>query len=914
MFENETLQDMTTTILLGNNDVLSAPLYLAVMLMDVFKDYLPIFLAVIIGLMGWQKLQGEQWKPVLTKGFASIGILLGSLFLTDSNTKIKMAGDEFKVPYIVKGERELIKMGMDLANDVKMTFLFGKPKVTTNSKGEKIKTWDYSKKGFLMERLDNQLEAALTQNDKTIEDINKSNANLESSREEVFKIVDTLLQRTGQSYFQYLNFNNIMDVKTGQTNGYRNIENDPIKFSERVVLLENSDIFTRIDAANPNSPVITYIPTFLDELSKVSAVADQWAETVEYDVTSKNKQLDKVLNKLVISLLGHSLNSKSESFYLPSGDGYLKSSTEKNTRTTVFGQDNVSSYNKETQTIRQKIMDNTGNEEIAKAVKEINSIFQSNVNLKDKAISDLRSIVSFYITVQDDARKIRNYCSATVTSVPNFNSIELPTGSKQKACKNSVVELRNNVNNKFLSFDKSLQKKEKTSLKKELPDVEQIFLKSPALYALQSFGDIAKLPSVNKIVELDQTVSTVTYDSLEKQLKETEGNPELKNINERNREIILDQYHNINVDIENVLNRYIPLKTVLVKTATLDAEQKNKDMSKLAEVFNREEYLTEIESMFKDESGNDNNWMQLGFTYGYLKDVSQTYTLFNLKKIDNSQTLEMKLDDIQKVQKIYSNEAIIDRTKSVVNVVSAINEFKNGLNSLFDGLKNPLSSTGKVLSGTLTSIGSVFIIAKHAIIQQLYVEAAGAIVVGVAYIIPALIWTIAVFVWIYKTSIILAILPLATFMVSYINFEQIKSAIMTLIHLLLTPVILVCMFFISVELANFIPLFIDKMMPILSIQEILELSKPINTYNNYAQEALKWAASFFEDESSDLGILFNIMIMVKILLTLLFQTMILLTAYLNTQEYLQMAIGSGGTNLSDGDRLQNKTLGVFRMV
>ena len=57
----------------------------------------------------------------------------------------------------------------------------------------------------------------------------------------------------------------------------------------------------------------------------------------------------------------------------------------------------------------------------------------------------------------------------------------------------------------------------------------------------------------------------------------------------------------------------------------------------------------------------------------------------------------------------------------------------------------------------------------------------------------------------------------------------------------------------------------------------------------------------------------DFMVMAKTLIQLFLTTTILLSAFLQTNEYLQMIIGQGSVGLSEGQGALNKTLSTFRM-
>lgn len=904
-FENETVEQAANAVMIGQDNISSLPITMAENLLNIFTDYLPLFLAVIIGFMAYQKISGDQWKGVLTKGITSILALLGGLFLTDKSYTIKSGDENLNIHYTVKAEIAAVELANGLANGLKNRLIFGTPKKEIDRDGKVHYVYDYSKSGFFGNRLDQYLQKTMDMENDRVAAINKSNENLIKTRSDIFKGIDDVVFKASEKFFLFTNGNNVIDIATKQVNGYRGVVNNPDKLNARLKLFTDNEILESSKYSNPSSSSISYYdPTFIKELSKIGNYADAWADTVKYDFTSKNKDLDKLLNKNLMSLFGKAFNPDSAPFKLPNKDGFIDSRTK-----TEYSGTNVENKLMKDLSSYDETLDNSGNVLIKDTYEEINSMYKDRTS-REQAIADFKKIVTVISNLQKNIGTVREKCAAKVWNMPNVYQLEFTMGERHKQCVTSVQKLQSDVAIGFIGI-KGTDKKDNNDI--TMSNIQQLFIKSPVGYALKVFTEMTKLKSVNTPFELNQPVTTMVYDTIEQQMKEVKDNDDLNKLYEENKNILDNSYNRFKHDFNRIVNVFGNMRTPLIETAVVDAERKNEQYKYITNLFNPEDLQREVKTMYLDESNNPTSWMELGYTFGPLKEATQTYTLLSLKKIDYNETVEKKMQDIQNVRDIYSDEAVVKRTKEVTNVLAAISETTKAIDGLFDSLSNPLKGSGSLLSGTFKTITSAFIIGKHAFMQQLYVEMSGAIVVAVTHIVPAIIWTIAVFVWIFKVSIIISILPLATFMVSYINFEQVKSAIMTLIHLMLTPVMLVCMFFISVEMANFLSIFIDKMLPILNLQYILEQSKPIGDYNDMFQSGIKWVADYFSDDDNSIGSMLNIFLLVKIIIGLFFQTMILLTAFLNTQEYLQMAIGSGGTNLRDGDSLQNKTLGMFRM-
>lgn len=911
MMENISATQMGIDFLVGPN---STPIYIATMLLDIFKDYLAVFLAIIIGIMGYQKLKGEQWRSVLTSGIGTMITFLGAIYLTDSNNKISISGEDRNMYMLVQAERNIIKMGSNISNELLGTMLFGKPEKTKNTDGTTKVTFNPNGTGYLLEKIESAINAQLNADLESVEKINNNNNNLLSTRENIFKEVDKILMRFGQGYFQYFNYDEIMDIRLKQTNGFRNLSNQEF-FKARLDAAVKDDIIYEANKIVENSPNKFYYPSFLAEFSKISSLSSAWKNTVKYDVTSKNKYLDGVLNDLFMSLFSYSFDLSSEDFIYPTMSyeaSANKTDKEKAAEKELNDLDTIKKM--KIDKVSSVTLHNKANELIKFTMQEIIATYKDENQMK-KALRDFRTIVSFFIKFQGDIKNVNASCGTTVVTLPNKQDIVYPKKSQKAICQKSMVEMVNNINYQLSGRSGDFNKTALTSRQNEneLADLQKLFMKSPVAYSLNCLKDIIKLKSLNKVIELNTPVSTVTYDTVEDQIKASNDNTLISEKIETNRKIISNEYGKIKEDIIRVFNKNVAFKDTLIKTAVVDIEKKNKEYEYVSKKFNKFEYSKSIREDFMDEQNNPIGWMSIGFHFGKFVDISQPFVLMSMKKIDTKETIMEKMNEVERLVDTYSNQAIIRKAKETTQVLAGIEAFGDVVEDLFSGGgKNILSGTSKALMGTVTLVGSAAYIAYKAVEVQVYVEAVGAIIVAIKYVLPSLIWLIAIFTWIYKTAIIIAILPLATFMLSFVNFDQVKSAFFTLVHLMLTPVVLVVMFFISVELASFLPIFIDKMFP-WNVGEILQLSAPINPFNNYVKETIEMVDKYMSEDGV-FGMTVDIFYIIKMVIAAFFELLILVAAFLKTDEYLGMAIGSGSVSLSDGNSLQNKALSAFKMI
>jgi hypothetical protein len=893
--------DLISKVLYGDESFFSVSTYLATLLLDIFREYLAVFLVIIIGLTVWKKFQGEQWLPVLATGAASLISILGAVYLTSDSKEIDLGQNGKHEEYLlVRSSVELVKLGEVIANDTWKTFMFGNPTKTTDMDGNVTKYWNTSNNGFFRQRL---VENVLKDSGK-----NDDNPNIPYTENSVYKSiqlgtniyknVDDILLRTGQAYWQLLNAEGIVDVKRKQINGYKDLDNNEAVLKEQVKILLDEKIITEADLKNP---VLTYYyPYFLKEYAQIATLGDSYSVFARNDVTTEEPELESLLAKTVVSLFGYSFDSKEEKFLSASQLNSNKkdlydSNTDKIKEALEITQSDFKKILSESdlEESEKKMKSNKGNDLIKSVYNDIKKLYPDGKNIiKQKAaLLQLDEIVGFFNELSNNVSYVNNDCKYTYINTENNKRLD---GFNRTKCVGRVNDL--------ISFAERKVFKEHLLINKEkdindLSMVEKVFLKSPVFYSLKGLGLIFNNKMVNTQVMLSQPVTTTLYKNTLEQKAAVLGDLELNLLNKQNGGLLIDTYTNVTNAIEEHISHLDLYKNKLIGIVEIDTTTKMETFQEVNKIFNKEILLQSFENELK-QNGELIQWYQIGYMWGYLKDSMDTSILYTLTNLDSKATIQNKLAEVQKVHNTYGNDAIMTQVKETTEVISIINAISN----VVSGVTNQVGST--TATNPIKILSSIGLAVGEAVKSMAYVQAANLIMIGILYIIPALIWTIAVFTWVYKVAIILAVLPLATFMLSFVNFQQAKTAIMVLVSLMLTPVILVCMFFISIELASMLPLFINKMLPMFdSMEVLLSSSKSVGFMDSAGRKALTAMDSMI-----------NFMVMAKTLIQLFLTTTILLSAFLQTNEYLQMIIGQGSVGLSEGQGALNKTLSTFRMA
>lgn len=904
--ENST--NLISKVLYGDESFFSVSTYLATLLLDIFKDYLAVFLVIIIGLTVWKKVQGENWIPVLTTGTASLLSMLGAVYLTSDSKEIDLGQNGKHEEYLlVKSSVDLIKLGEVMANDTWKTFMFGNPTKTTDNDGNITKYWNTSNNGFFRQRLVDNVLKDYKQSDVQISQKASDIDNYKKLGHNIYTNVDNILLRTGQSYWQLLNAEQIVDVKRKQINGYKDLDNNEAVLKEQVKILIDEKILTEGDVKS--SVVSYYYPYFLNEYAQISKLADSYSHFVKQDVTSTEPELESLLAKTVVSLFGYSFDSKEEKFLSASmlndeKKNLYDSNSDKIKENLEIAQSDFRNILSESDLANaDKIMThNKGNLLIKSVYDDIKKLYPTDKDsVKQKAaLLQLDEIVGFFNELSNNVSFVTNDCKYTYINTDNNKRLDSFNRTK---CVGRVNDL--------ISFAERKVFKEHLLINKEkdindLSMVEKVFLKSPVFYSLKGLGLIFNNKMVNTQVILSQPVTTTLYKNTLEQKAAVVGNLELNMLNKQNGGILLDTYSNVTDAIEKHISHLNLYKDKLIGIVEIDVVEKKETFQEINKIFNKEILLQSFENELK-QNGELIQWYQIGYMWGYLKDSMDTSILYTLTNLDSKSTIQNKLAEVQKVHNTYGNDAIMTQVKQTTEVISIINAVSN----MVSGITSQVGSTTTV--APIKILSSIGIAISESIKAMAYVQAANLIMIGILYVIPALIWTIAVFTWVYKVAIIIAVLPLTTFMLSFVNFQQAKTAIMVLVSLMLTPIILVCMFFISIELASMLPMFINKMLPMFdSLEILLNSSKSEGWIDSMGRSALM--AIDTTSKEGIQGFTINVMVMAKTLIQLFLTTTILLSAFLQTNEYLQMIIGQGSVGLSEGQGALNKTLNTFRMA
>jgi hypothetical protein len=901
-------KDIVAEVLYGSDSFFSVSTYLATLLLDIFKDYLAVFLVIILGLTVWKKVQGENWIPVLTTGTASLLSMIAAVYLTTDTKEVDLGKNGKHEEYLlVKSSVDLIKLGEVIANDTWKTFMFGNPTKTTDSNGEITKYWNTSNNGFFRQRLVDNVLKDYKQNEV---DTKKKISDVENSKKlgnQIYTNVDKILLRTGQSYWQLLNAEQIVDVKRKQVNGFKDLDNNEAVLKEQVKILIDEKILT--EGEMKGNVVTYYYPYFLKEYAQISTLGDAYLNFTKQDVTSTDPELESLLAKTVISLFGYSFDNKEEKFLSASmiddkKKDLYNSNTDKNKNAIEVSQSEFKNILSESELgeVNTIMKNNKGNLLIKTVYDDIKKLYpkESDKLKLASAFSQLDEIIGFFNELSNNVSLVNNNCKYTYINTENNKRLDSFNRTK---CVGSVNDLISFAERKVFKEHLLINKQKDIN---DLSMVEKIFLKSPVFYSLKGLGLIFNNKMVNTEVMLSQPVTTTLYKNTLEQKAAVVSNQELNLLNKQNGGLLMDTYSTVTNSIETHISHLNLYKDKLIGIVDIDITEKQESFKEINRIFNKEVLLQSFENELK-QNGELVQWYQIGYMWGYLKDSMDTSILYTLTDLDSKSTIENKLAEVQKVHNTYGNDAIMTQVKDTTQVIS----FLNAVSNMVSGITKEVGST--TTTTPIKILSSLGIAASEAIKSFAYVQAANLIMIGILYVVPALIWMIAVFTWIYKVAIIIAVLPLTTFMLSFVNFQQTKTAIMVLVSLMLTPVILVCMFFISIELASMLPLFINKMLPMFdSLEILLDSSKSAGIIDNIGRTAMVSIDSFSKE--GIMGYTINVMVMAKTLIQLFLTTAILLSAFLQTNEYLQMIIGQGSVGLSEGQGALNKTLSTFRMA
>lgn len=964
---NSNLRDYIDLFLLGKEEsFVSLPLYIATALLEIFKDYLALFLVIIIGIMGWQKMQGEQWSRVLVNGGASVVVLLGSVFLTDSKveySELKSLNDKGQIHYLIKGEAALIKMGQDIADDLWKTLMFGKP--TKDGNGNKTWTLDTSNSFFINRHLNmlkpiseiedkpyqtqEEKDAIEKEAQKHLDEFNKGlqKANInkrmillsrmfmqmydgKASDADYMLGIDMLMpydKEVSKKGFLCGVFNTCATSNTELTKweakehsvSLPNLEigiNEILTSDTFYQNLKKSSIYKRFLEANGINPTKAFYkfqqdleaygdtplfikedgyiyPYFIKQIYFKDGILDTYFQNYikphyEKIIDNKEEHIETRVKAALTLYYSELVFTKNQLFLSLVG--------KKGVEVLPYAEEIANFKNKTMNTIKDlrggKISETESN--------SISNLFNNKLSdvmrNRGKVITECR-IPDFFgdsVKPKNKSYKFENYISNCLINEYNQDerllqfflkdiSDDFMSGKTDLYEMNEIYSFIVSPVNLILSqIIFKTKRQEKISGYNEKNLVDLYFLKNGE--ALENLFDDPANDEAKSYVSLmgktelkaedilkgdGATVATFFADSVKK-LGTIDGN----------------YANNSNI---------ISPENISVKFNLNDLTFKNVERMKLKDDLY--EWASDESQKWKEaleEKIQTASWMELGSVSSDLKQTIAPYILGGAAIIEESSAKFNKMNYIKEQYKYVDKDNLLSTAKTIGQVYGGLTSFMSELKKYETADKGIIGKTlmsnpyGRFLAVGLSAVKIGFSVAVWGYVATLLMDA-------ILSFLPALIWMLGVMMWYIKTAIILSVLPLATFMLSFVNFQQFKSAVLTLIALMLAPIVMVVTFFVSTEISIILPILVDKFLPMIhDITSMLNITNPT-----------------FKDLSEKIVNILFIAQAIKIFIIIVLTTM-LYTFFLRSSEYIQMIIGSS-VSLDGGDREQTKILQRFKM-
>ena len=308
-------------------------------------------------------------------------------------------------------------------------------------------------------------------------------------------------------------------------------------------------------------------------------------------------------------------------------------------------------------------------------------------------------------------------------------------------------------------------------------------------------------------------------------LNEQEINANLKYL--KNKEVTVEQAFKESLGYSPILD--------LLKPTTL--ESKN-----LAEqVLN---YLTtgnpaNLTSFYKDRVLT---WVDLGYLLPTLRDfyskdqVFVQYLALNLKTVQensnignalrtalirsygNAEEYEKKYTAISQIQTLSNTSA------AFITIVKGFGDIWDNLKSLVKGLSLSFSASRifgpgialPILFATLINalFSSILTVGKLFLIYLLFYFISAVLLFAIYYLIPSVLWMLAVFSWYFKVAILMILFPINLMLIFFRDkTRNVISMLFVLFGQALVPVTMVAIFFIVITFSTQISMIIDKMIP-----------------------------------------------------------------------------------------------------
>ena len=956
--KGENLRTIIDISLLGTNkegSMLSLPLYIATVLLTIFRDYLPIFLGLIVGLMAWQKMQGQQWRQVLTNGAGSAGILIGSIFLTEGTTDTNGNIENMKQHsfYLVKAEREFIKIGEDIADRLWMTLLLGEKflkedeylKVVKKQKNS-VDVSDVDNSYYVMRMKElykfenssvvNEAEALAFNLDNLSKELNDAIYKQSSNYANVFLIpyflnlelydIYQINRNTPETQkdkkFSKADINKIWDYLTKQNLSddlFKKLEALP-EFKEEKINIVSREFLRKVNVFNEVTKSVeeAYIPSFIlfdnESMNKIKN------ELNNLDIYLTQRAMNGIANdKLYIDVLNRFFT---ENYWVDKSDEQINRMIIDMGinffNTYIDNQTLLMKFKKDKTAVNIFIKNHEKIKELASVMISFRNMHISIIdscNFKNLNLQQTQNInISGNSAFQENHSPLdtkqfhnaylgENSCLKTYQS--NMKSIDTMLNFKFDAKKGSyfIQSLNGSIYKQYINSLFRVVEKSDKSTAQETGNSDSKKTAEEVVQSTQSMGFIDKFFNVGSNNTQEQEnikkVQEIYFEPIKKYknlLRSKQAQPldvgfyfeDLGIIDQFtqkvNREIIYFDKIKEKDNEDLIANLKDNLKILLLTKPGVNEKNNKKTIS----------------------------WMELGGIMGQLKDAYTPFITASLVDINNNLTSLQRQKKAQLIAYDTGSDKIKENIAEAALQIGAI----KGVVDEISSISNNKTSWTKLFRGTFFKpITLAFAAAKGAMTAGLYLLLSQLVIVAVLYILPAIFWMLAVLSWYIKTAIILAVLPLATFMLSFVNFNQIRTMILTLVSLMLTPIVLVSTYFIVIEITTILPILIDKFIPMLnSLQTIYAETQmvPGGDSNIYIPKHK------LVDYSVDGGAIkfFNDVLEITYLLKLFIQlvlTTIIYGYFLKSNEYINMIIGHSVSIGEDGKEASGKIQQAFKM-
>lgn len=883
MLKNFNMEEIINWMMLGNDDgsILGLPLQMATILYTSFAAYMPWFLGAIVGLMTWNKFNGEQWSKVLLTGGVSMMGVIGSFYLT-SEVNFKVGDKEYNVPEIIKIESDFIRKGGEFATDVALQILLGPDKNDAN-KGLFIST--LKETAFLDEK--NKLKFEFSE---------EANEKLSSLKTDILKEIEEVQSKHATQYWFTKNQDVINKI---ENEDYTNKD----KFSSENYLnvlidygiYEKGFITGASSTKNSRNSITWYIPSFLKipYEFKYKELTNNFLEYVEI------KDREKFLNfKTKVETKDGEINERAQGLQNKySADANIRREFTKTfmevsyeifnpIEAGIFFPSGVVEKSNNENISKNNFINSSTNaqEKVQKFYNLINETYKDNKVVLNIKQEQFREMVTFLAGIQSKIKTSYSVCSLRQMNFDINNKekekIFRVQYNPQEMCDNSFSQFLKYTNeevNKIIT--KKYLDNQGSSLLKETVEINPV---------------IRYFYGLNKIIEDDFIKKELNDESMLIVLNEKYKDAEYL---KQNKEIYKNALNISKKRIEEIQKNNRFLLTEFAVRVDNESKDRIKTYEALFGSMNSNTTAQKIEEIVSLPNGKKISWVELGTMMGFMKDTFDSYIQYQLLSIDAKESVDNKLQQTKKIHDTYSNEAIIESVQDASMTYLSVKAVVDITSSLFDSSSGSFKS---LVASPFQTIGSLFTVGKKLLEAGLYVALANIAIIFILYVLPSFIWLMGVFIWYFKTSVILAVLPLSIIMLSLINFNQIKTAILKLISLFFTPIIMVVMFFIILQMSSMIPIFIDKLLPFLSVDFLVNTLSEDNLSTTITEKSVKLVDGWFD--------MFNL---IKMVISL-FLTVILYTFFLKVSEYIDMIIGSS-VSTGEGERMVNKVMQPVKM-